>query len=302
MLKKIKESFYKEKIAAILLAGPGVLWLLFFVIIPFISAFVLSLTNRTLIENPKIGTFFIGLKNYIELFQDKEFFQALGNNLEFTLLAVPFQCGLALLLAILLNNKLKGIGIFRTIYFVPILIPMLVVAMTWSLLFTPNASGFINSLLSNITFGKLGPLKWLFDTKLAMKSIVIFSVWAGVGFQTVIILSGLQSVDVSLYEAASVDGAKTIQKFWNITIPELKNTLIFVFLSSTVMSFKLFTQVMVLTQGGPLGSTNTLVYMIYDTGFIDQRLGYSSAISVIFFVIVLAISLIQQKVTNMTSK
>ena len=302
MFKKLKSLFYKENYAAILLAGPGVFWLLFFVILPFISAFVLSLTNRTLIENPKIGTSFIGLKNYIELFQDKEFFQALGNNLEFTLLAVPIQCGLALLLAILLNKKLKGIGLFRTIYFVPILIPMLVVAMTWSLLFTPNATGFINNLLSAISFGNLGPFKWLFDTKLAMKSIVIFSVWAGVGFQTVIILSGLQSVDISLYEAASVDGAKSIQKFWNITIPEIKNTLIFVVLSSTVMSFKLFTQVMVLTQGGPLGSTNTLVYMIYDTGFVDQRLGYSSAISVIFFMLVLAISLIQQKITKMNSK
>lgn len=302
MLKKIKALLYKEKYAAILLAGPGVLWLLFFVIVPFISALVLSLTNRTLVENPKIGTSFIGLKNYIELFQDKEFFQALGNNMEFTLLAVPIQCGLALLLAILLNNKLKGIGFFRTIYFVPILVPMLVVAMTWSLLFTPNAGGFINSLLSSISFGKIEPLKWLFDAKIAMKSIVIFSVWAGVGFQTVIILSGLQSVDVSLYEAASVDGAKMFQKFWNITIPELRNTLIFVFLSSTVMSFKLFTQVMVLTQGGPRGATNTLVYMIYDTGFIDQRLGYSSAISVVFFLIVLAISLIQQKATKMTSK
>lgn len=302
MFKKLKKIFYKEKYAAILLASPGVIWLLFYVIIPFISAVVFSFTNRTLIKNPKIGTSFIGLGNYIEMFRDKEFFQALGNNIEFTLLAVPIQCGLALFLALLLNNKLKGIGIFRTIYFAPILIPMLVVSMTWSLLFTPNAGGFINSLLSFISFGKIEPLKWLFDPKTSMLSIVIFSVWAGVGFQTVIILSGLQSVDVSLYEAASVDGARTFQKFWNITIPELRNTLIFVILSSTILSFKLFTQVLVLTQGGPLGSTNTLIYMIYDTGFIDQRLGYSSAISVVFFLIVLAISLLQQKLTKMTSK
>jgi len=302
MIKKIKALFYKEKYAAILLAGPGVFWLTFFVVIPFISAFVLSFTNRTLIENPKIGTSFVAFKNYIELLHDKEFFQALGNNFEFTILAVPIQCGLALILALLLNNKVKGIGLFRAVYFMPILIPMLVVAMTWSLLFTPSAGGFINSLLSKITFGHFEPLKWLFDAKIAMKSIVVFSVWAGVGFQTVIILSGLQTVQTVLYEAASVDGATMMQKFWHITIPELKNTLIFVLLSSTVMSFKLFTQVMVLTQGGPLGSTNTVVYMIYDTGFIDQRMGYSSTISVVFFLIVLCISLLQQKVTKMTSK
>lgn len=207
MKKKLSSLLYKEKYAAILLAGPGIFWLVFFIIIPFLSAFVFSLTNRNLITNPKIGTTFVGLKNYIELFADKEFFQAFGNNIEFTVLAVPIQCILALFLALLLNNKLRGIGVFRALYFMPILIPMLVVAMTWSLLFTPTAGGFINNMLSTITFGNFEPLKWLFDPKTAMLSIVIFSVWAGVGFQTVIILSGLQSVNGDLYEAASVDGA-----------------------------------------------------------------------------------------------
>lgn len=284
------------------MSAPGIIWLLLWIIIPFATAAVYAFTNRTLIPNPKIGTSFIGLANFVELFGDKEFLRAILNNLQFTVTVVPAQCVFGLLLALLLNRKAKGIGAFRTLYFLPIVLPMLVVSMTWALLFTPNASGFINSLLHTITFGHFEPLKWLHDAKTSMLSISLFSIWAGVGLQTVLILAGLQSVDVQLYEAARIDGANTLQQFWNVTVPELKNTLIFVFLSATIQSFKLFTQVLVLTQGGPLGSTNTAVYMIYDTGFIDQRLGYSSALSVVFFIFVLIISRIQQKITTMAKR
>lgn len=284
------------------MAAPGILWLLFWIVIPFCTAIVLSFTNRTLIPNPKIGTSFVGLNNYFELFGDKEFGRAILNNLQFTLTVVPAQCVFGLFLALLLNRKVKGIGIFRTLYFIPIVLPMLVVAMTWALLFTPNANGFMNSFLNIISFGRIKPLKWLHDAKTAMFSISLFSIWAGVGLQTVIILAGLQSVDEQLYEAAEIDGANGLQKFWNVTIPQIRNTLIFVLLSGTVQSFKLFTQVLVLTQGGPKGSTNTAVYMIYDTGFIDQRLGYASAISVVFFVFVLSISLVQQRIMKTVQK
>ena len=302
-MKLKKPSFlYKQQSAAYLLAAPGVLWLLLWIIIPFGTAVVLSLTNRTLIPNVKVGTSFVGLANYLELFSDKEFLRALWNNLQFTVVVVPAQCVIGLLLAILLNQKVKGIGFFRVLYFLPIVLPMLVVAMTWSLLFTPTSSGFINSLLSTITFGHFEPLKWLYDAKTSMLSISIFSIWAGVGLQTVIILAGLQSVDTQLYEAAKIDGANSRQQFWNVTVPGIKNTLVFVFLSSTIQSFKLFTQILVLTRGGPQGSTNTAVYMIYDTGFIDQRLGYSSAISVMFFIFVFLISLFQRKITKMVQK
>jgi multiple sugar transport system permease protein len=301
-MKERRSLLHNPRVSGYLMAAPGVIWLVIWIVIPFASALVLSLTNRTLIPNAKIGTSFVGLRNYVELFGDREFLRALLNNLQFTATVVPAQCVFGLLLALLLNRKVKGIGVFRVLYFLPIVLPMLVVAMTWALLFTPNANGFINSMLSAISFGKIVPLKWLYDANTAMLSISIFSIWAGVGLQTIIILAGLQSVDIQLYEAARIDGATTFQQFWNVTIPQIENTLIFVFLASTIQSFKLFTQVLVLTRGGPLGSTNTAVYMIYDTGFIDQRLGYSSGISVIFFLFVLSISIVQQRILKMTQK
>lgn len=302
-MKSLKSKMlYNQRYAAYLMVAPAVLWLLLWIVIPFCTSVMLSFTNRTLIPNTKTGTDFVALSNYIELFSDKEFVRALWNNIQFTVVVVPAQCVIGLFLAILLNRKLKGIGVFRALYFLPIVLPMLVVAMTWSLLFTPTSEGFMNSLLSTITFGAFEPSMWLHDAKTSMLSISLFSIWAGVGLQTVIILAGLQSVDVQQYEAARIDGANVFQQFLYITIPEIKNTLIFVFLSSTIQSFKLFTQVLVLTQGGPQGSTNTAVYMIYDTGFVDQRLGYSSTISVMFFIFVLIISIVQQKVVKMTQK
>lgn len=300
-MKKIKSLIYKEKWAAVLLAGPGVFWLTFWVILPFLFAVGYSFTNRTLVINPKLGTSFVGLKNYIELFQDGSFLQSFWNTLRFTIMAVPIQCTLAIFLAVLLNNKVRGIGFFRLIYFMPLVIPILVVSITWSLLFKPDDSGFINSVISLLTFGHVEGLKWLYSADTAMISIVILSVWAGVGLQTIVILAGLQSVDGNLYEAAVLDGAGTVQKFWYVTIPGIKNTLIFVYLSSTIMSFKLFTQILVLTQGGPLNSTTSVVYKIYTTGYIDQRIGYASSMSVVFFIGVLLLSLVQQKFTKMTS-
>ena len=301
-MNRLKSLLYNEKYAALLLAAPGVIWLLFYTIGPFASAIVFSLTNRTLVPNPKLGTSFVGLKNYLELFQDEEFFVALLNTAKFSVMAVTIQCSLAILLAVLLNNKLKGIGFFRMMYFMPLVLPMLVVSVTWSLLFAPDKNGFINSLLHALSFGQIDPLKWLYSPVTAMMSIVILSVWAGVSFQTVIILAGLQSVDVTLYEAAEIDGANTLQKFRYITLSEIRNTIIFVFLSSTILSFKLFTQILVMTQGGPRNSTLSLVYLIYSKGYIDQRIGYASALSVVFFLIVLFISLVQQRFIKMASK
>lgn len=297
-MHRIKKIFYSKSKTGAIMASPGLLLLLAFVVIPFVLAIGYSFTDRTLVVNPVTGTQFIGFKNYQDIFSDGTFFTALKNTLYFSILAVPIQTALALGLAMLVNQKLKHIGIFRTIFFSPVVIPMIVVSITWSLMFNPTEGGFINTLLNTISFGHIDVIKWLYDAKTAMLAIVILSVWQGVGYQMVIFLSGLQSVNSELYEAAEIDGAGLWKKFLNITLPQIRNSIIFVFISSTIMSLKLFTQVLVLTQGGPMNSTTSIVYQIFKSGYIDQRLGYASAIAVVFFIIVFLLSLIQQKLTR----
>ena len=161
--------------------------------------------------------------------------------------------------------------------------------------FSSTADGLFNSILR--VFG-VPAQKWLQDTTLAMPSIAIMSIWQCVGMQMIIMLGGLQFIPEELYEAGTIDGANTWQQFVYITIPQLKNTLVYVFISNTIYSLKMFTQVYMLTQGGPAGSTTTLVYLMYQEGFTNNRVGYTSAMAVVFFLIVLVISLIQNKLTE----
>ncbi|MBA7531405.1 hypothetical protein ES705_23617 [subsurface metagenome] len=149
-------------------------------------------------------------------------------------------------------------------------------------------------MISFISFGKLGPYNWLNDTALALPAIMILSVWQGVGFQMIIYLAGLQGIPDELYEAGRVDGANAWQQFWQITIPQLRNTTIFVIISTTILAFKLFTQVWVMTKGGPQGATKTIIVLLYEEGFKMLRVGSASAIGVLFFLIVLAVSLVQR--------
>jgi multiple sugar transport system permease protein len=206
---------------------------------------------------------------------------------------VPVQTALALFLAILINQELKGMNLFRTVYFAPVVTAMTVVAIVWTFLYNPS-QGLINAFLSAISFGKLGPYNWLMDTKLVFPAIMLLSIWQGVGFQMVIFLAGLQEIPAPLYEAAQVDGANRWKQFTNITLPQLRNTTIFVVLSTTIMAFKLFDQVQVMTSGGPQNASMTTMVYVVEMGWGQLKVGYASAISIIFFIIVLIVSLIQQ--------
>jgi multiple sugar transport system permease protein len=203
------------------------------------------------------------------------------------------QTFLALLLAVLVNQKLRFINLFRTIYFSPVVTTMVVVSIVWYVLYNPG-EGLINQFISFISFGKLGPYSWLNDTSLALPAIMLLSIWQGVGFQMVIYLAGLQSIPDELYEAGRVDGANSWQQFWHITIPQLRNTTIFVIISTTILAFKLFTQVWVMTRGGPQGASKTIIVLLYQEGFTMLRVGYASAIGVLFFLIVLGVSILQR--------
>jgi len=292
--KKNGSSLQKREIfAAWSFSALPLFFLLLFLVTPFIIAFVISFTDQRLISNPNLPTQFIALRNFLRLFSSPSFHQALLNTFVFAVVVVPLQTFLALLLAVLVNQKLRFINLFRTIYFSPVVTTMVVVSIIWYLLYNPG-EGLINQMISFISFGKLGPYNWLNDTALALPAIMILSIWQGVGFQMVIYLAGLQGIPDELYEAGRVDGANAWQQFWQITIPQLRNTTIFVIISTTILAFKLFTQVWVMTKGGPQGATKTIIVLLYEEGFKMLRVGYASSIGVLFFLIVLAVSLIQR--------
>jgi multiple sugar transport system permease protein len=281
----------QEFLAGLLLAAPALILLITFMIVPSLMSVSLSFTNQRLVG--PLTPSFVGLDNFRRLLEDDTFWQSLRNNLYFTGVVVPLQSAFALFLAILTNQKVRGVNFFRTIYFSPIATTMVVVAIIWTLLF--NTQGLINSALSGLTAGAAPQFNWLDDPRLAMPAVIIMSIWQSVGFQMVIFLAGLQEIPDYLYEAAKVDGATAVQRFFYITIPSLRNTIIFVLVSTTILSFRLFTQVEVMTQGGPRGATNTMVRHMIETGFGRLQIGYASAISVAFLVIVLGVSILQRR-------
>ena len=292
-VKNISPLKKKETIAAWSFCAVPLLFLLIFLITPFIIAFVISFSDQRLISNPNLPTQFIAFRNFLRLFNSSSFRQALWNNIYFVLVVVPLQTFLALLLAVLVNQKLRFINLFRTIYFSPVVTTMVVVSIVWYVLYNPG-EGLINQFISFISFGKLGPYSWLNDTSLALPAIMLLSIWQGVGFQMVIYLAGLQGIPDELYEAGRVDGANSWQQFRHITIPQLRNTTIFVIISTTILAFKLFTQVWVMTRGGPQGASKTIIVLLYQEGFTMLRVGYASAIGVLFFLIVLGVSILQR--------
>ncbi len=233
-------------------------------------------------------------KRYTVLAGDPSFFRSLKNNIFFALIVIPLQTGIGLLLAVLVNQSLKGRNFFRTMFFAPVVTSMVVVSIVWRFLYDFN-NGMINVFLQNITFGVFKPLNWLGDASIAMFAIIIMSVWQGAGMQMMLFLAGLQGIPQELYEAAGMDGANAWQKFWNITLPGLRNTTIFIIVTITIAAFGLFDQVFVMTNGGPSDATTTVAFMMVRVGWREQGIAYASAIAVTFFLIILAINLIQRR-------
>ncbi len=285
----------KESLTAGLLSAPALLLLLVFLITPFLMALGLSFTDQRLIPNPHVPTELTGLANFLRMFQDPTFYQAIFNNFCFAIVVVPVQTAFALLLAMLVNQKIKGVQIFRTIYFSPVVVTLVVVSVIWTFLYHPE-KGFVNELLQTLSLGLLGPVDWLNDPRFALPGIMILSIWQGVGFQMVIYLAGLQDIPERLYEAAQLDGASSWQQFIHITLPQLRNKTIFVALATTILAFKLFTQVWVMhgPTGQPRGSTMTMLVYTVSQGFKQGKIGYACAITVTFFMIVLIVSLVQR--------
>ena len=223
--------------------------------------------------------------------------RSLVNTFYFALVVVPLQAGLGLALALLVNQKIRGINIFRTVYFVPVVVSMVVVAILWKFIYD-GQNGLLNNLLGIITFGGIEPVDWLGNTKTAMPAIIGMSIWQGVGFHMIIWLAGLQTIPATLYEAASVEGAGRWAQFKYVTWPGLRPTAVFVLVTITIAAFGLFTQIDVMTRGGPLDSTTTVIFQMVQRGYEKQDIAMGSAISVVFFIMVLIVAFTQQVVTR----
>ncbi len=242
-------------------------------------------------------SFFWGENQIVVLAQDTLFIKALFNTFIFVILVAPIQGALALCLALMINQKLPGINIFRTIYFMPVVVSIVVVALLWRFIYDGN-NGLLNTLLGFLSFGLFEPVDWLGQPSTALGSIIAMSIWQAVGFHMVIWLSGLQTIPATLYEAADIEGASSWQKFSYITWPGLRNTAVLVLIVITMQAFSLFAQVDVMTSGGPVDSTQTVVYQAVQRGYVKQDIAGGSTISVILFLIVLSISLIQRYLTR----
>ncbi len=289
----IAKFFQKDDTrTALLMAMPALFGLLLFVAVPFLIAVIISFTNLRL--GSPLPLQFLGLEQYGRVLLDPNFQQALVNNGLFALVMVPLQTALALAMAVLINRPLLGMTIFRTIFFMPVVFPMALVAVIWTIIYAPSANGMMNAILESITLSLWEPKDFLNDPQLALPAIMLLSLWQGAGFQMVIILAGLQSISGSLYEAAAIDGSNKWNQFRYITLPQLRNTLIFVMLLTSILSFRLFDQVQIMTQGGPNGATTTVMYEAVKASFEQQKMAKGAAMTVIFFAIVLAITSLQK--------
>ena len=281
-----------ERKAAYLFIIPAVVLLAAFLLYPALQTVRYAFTDYNIMRPDRIK--FCGLNNFIELFQDKDFWIAVKNTLHFTVLVVPFQTVLALALALLISSRRKGVSIFRAAYFSPQVTSMVVVAILWTVLYNSNpSSGLLNALLVNLG---MEPCGFLNDPKTAMNSIIFMSAWQGAGYQMMIFLAGLQGIPKDQYEAASIDGAGKIKSFLYVTLPGLKNVISYVIMITVIQAMKLFTQPYVMTKGGPQNATRTLVYYVYEQGFQKRNFGYACAVAAVFFVIVISLPVGMKKI------
>lgn len=234
-----------------------------------------------------IGDKFVGLDNYVKMFSDGDIWQALLNTFKYAIVEVPFSIAIALVLAVLLNRKMKGRSIYRTIFFLPMVAAPAAVAMVWRWLFN-SEFGLLNNLFHT-------DIKWVSDPRIAVYSIAVIGVWSIVGYNMVLFLSGLQEVPKDYYEAASIDGASGVRQFFSITIPLISPTLFFVCVTRVIGALQVFDLIyMVIEKGNPaLQKTQSLVYLFYDAAFIDKNMGYGSAIVVFLLAVIMILTVFQ---------
>ena len=289
IFKKRKYSL-TETLTAYTFLLPALLLVFIFVIQPIVLAFIYGFTDYYLLK-PNARTF-IGIDNFTRMLSDQLLYQTFKNTLYFVVLVVPIQLGMALMLALIVNKNFRFNSYFRMAFFSPAVLSLVVISILWSVMLNPS-SGLINQVLSNF-----GIPKQLFLTSKtqAMPTIVLISAWSGCGYQMLIFLAGLKNIDPALYEAAVIDGATTLGKFAYITIPNLRPITMFLIITTTIQAFKLIVQPMVMTGGGPDYSTMTILQYIYEYGFRHRNTGYASAVTLVFTIFLVFVSIIIKKV------
>ena len=280
-----------EKIMGMTFFGPALVLLTLFLFIPMILTLVFSFTDFFTLD-PQ-STKFVGLENYVRLFKDELFGKAFLNTIKFAIIVVPLQMGGALLLALGINKVTHCKKYFKVAFFIPVVMSLAVVSTLWMQLYSPD--GLINTILNNLG---IASQPFIHSKEQALASSSMMSIWQGMGYQMIIFLGALQAISPSLYEAAEIDSASPWKTFVNVTLPELKPITVYVLLTITIGAFKLVVQPMVMTGGGPAFSTYSMVYDIYETGTVNWDMGYASAMSIIFAILVIILASIQNWLTN----
>lgn len=274
MKKDLRDSFY-----GFWFVLPALLGTFVFIVIPIFCSFLLSFTEWDLLNEIK----FIGFTNYRAIFSLIEFRDIFINTLVYALSTTIFAVGIPLLIADILNKKIRGTEAFKSIYFLPFITPAVVIAIVWSWIFDPNIGG-INLLFKT-------NLEWLFDTRLAMPVLIFVSVWKLIGYNVVLFLTGFSTINKNIYEAAKIDGAGVMETFFKITLPLMKPTIYFVTLVTAISSFQVFDLIYVMTGGGPQNSTNVIVYSVFKYAFEYFDIGKSCALAYVLFLVILVLSI-----------
>lgn len=284
-MKKLKKIIghisNNQKTAGLVFILPAILGTFIFIIIPVICSFGLSFAKWDLLNPIE----FAGFENYREIFTEPLFFKILFNTIIFAAASSFFGVVIPLVLASILNCKIRGSEFYKTAYFLPFITPMIVIGIVWEWIFDPNI-GLLNKFLHL-------HINWLYDPHWALPALILVSVWKLIGYNMIIFLSSLSAISESLFEAAKLDGASPVETFWHVTIPMLSPTIFFVVIITAISSFQVFDLIYLMTQGGPLDSTNVLVYAIYKNAFEYFNVGKASAIAYVLFVIILVLTLIQ---------
>ncbi len=273
---------------AYLFLAPGLILFSVFTVFALIYAFYLTFHEWNILQPAKP---FVGLQNYRDMLHDQQFKQSVINTAYFTGGSIPLTMAIGLGVALLLNQPLRFRGLFRTMYFLPVVTPFVASAILWKWLYNGDY-GLFNFYLLKVHLIQQ-PLLFLSSKNLAMPSVILMAIWGGVGFSMVVYLAGLQSIPEELYEAAKIDGANAFSRLRYITIPMLAPTTLFLLVIGIIGSFQIFTQIFVMTGGGPVGRTTTVVYYIYQSAFTYYEMGYASTLAYGLFVLLFAVTLLQ---------
>lgn len=285
-----KKKFGPDAPMAMIMLAPNLILAAIFIVYAIIYSFYLSFHNVDLFAH----TFkFVGFENYTKALIDPLFAKMLKNTFMFVLFTVPFGMAISLVVAVLLNNKIKGRMFIRASFFLPTILPIVAIAQVWNWIYEPSY-GLLNYFLQMIGISDPSkPIQWLASPNTAMTAVIIFSIWKSFGYNMILYLAALQGISRQLYEAAEIDGANSMRKFFHITIPGLRPATFFVLITSINGSFQAFDQIYVLTQGGPINSTNVIAYYIYQYAFEFFNIGRGAAVSILLFILLFAIAIWQ---------